>query len=200
MPAYLDDIRLTDEFFLSRLFMKALQELGLSIGLLFDKRAKNYLHVPLPLLYHLQAMCPNAVVVTDESPGDNPSDQLKLAAVAYNLSAPENAPRPLVTTCGVERVMGSPICLVETDPLLGLVSINWIAAQVDSAAQTVDGLFAHIGVTEIDRVYYEGTPTTRCPGLGCGERSARICEKQQEIERNSSPSKNMNREDAWRVF
>ena len=156
LSAYLDDIRLTDELFLSRPFMKALQELGPSIGLLFDKRAKNYLYVPLPFLHHLQAMYPNAVVVTDESPGDNPSDQLKLAAVAYNLSAPENASRPLVTTCGVERVMGSPIRLVETDPLLGLVSINWIASQVDSAAQTVGGLFAHIGVPETDRVALEG--------------------------------------------
>ena len=113
--AYLDGIKMADELFLMRPFSQLLKKHGPEIGLFFGKRAKNYCYAPLPFRHRVASMYPDAVIVDEDSPGDSPSDKLKEAAVGNALSAPENLSRLLFTTCGVERLMGSPLRLVERE-------------------------------------------------------------------------------------
>jgi hypothetical protein len=148
--AYLDDIKLSDELVLMRPFARLLAKRGPAFGLIFTKRAKNYFYAPLPFLRQVTDLYPDAVVVTEESPGQNPSDQLKQAAEVNSLSAPENLSRLLFTTCGVEKLMGSPLRLVEREERPAEVSKAWLRSQVTSLTGSTAALFAHLGIAEVD--------------------------------------------------
>ena len=105
--------------FLHRHFARGLALHGPSVGLLFKNRNKNYIYVPLKFLEEARAMFPDAVFVTDEPPGTSPSHQLKLAVTANQLAAPENNGRLLVTSVGIEKLMGSPFRVVEPEAEAG---------------------------------------------------------------------------------
>jgi hypothetical protein len=146
----LDDIKMPDELFLMRPFSQLLKELGPGVGLSFGKRAKNYFYVPLPFRLQVAAMYPDAVIVDADSPGDSPSDKLKEAAEGNALSAPENLSRLLFTTCGVERLMGSPLRLVEREEGPAEVSKAWLRQQVAVMAGATASLFKHLGLDAVD--------------------------------------------------
>ena len=148
--AYLDDIKMADELFLMRPFSQLLKKHGPEIGLFFGKRAKNCCYVPLPLRHQVTSMYQDAVIVDEDSPGDSPSDKLKEAAEGNALSAPENLSRLLFTTCGVERLMGSPLRLVEREGGPAETSKAWLRQQVVRMAEATASLFAHIGLDAVD--------------------------------------------------
>lgn len=152
---YLDDIKQPDKLFLMRPFSKALRDFGPTVGLTFTKRAKNYFYVPLPYRARAQAMYPDAIFVDDDSPGDSPGDQLKVAADTHTLTAPENLSRLLITSCGVERLMGSPLRLVEREGEPARVSTEWLRLQVKGMADSTALLFAHLGLQGVDNVAKE---------------------------------------------
>jgi hypothetical protein len=110
---YFDDIKMADKLFLMRPFSQLLKKHGPEICLFFGKRAKNYCYAPLPFRHRVASMYPDAAIVDEDSPGYSPSDKLKEAAVGSALSAQEDLSCLLFTTCGVERLMGSPLRLVE---------------------------------------------------------------------------------------
>ena len=153
--AYLDDIKMADELLLMRPFSQLLKKHGPEIGLFFGKRAKNYFYVPLPFRHLAASMYPDAVIVDADSPGDSPSDKLKEAAVGNALSAPENLSRLLITTCGVERLMGSPLRLVEREDGPAEVSKAWLRQQVAGMAEATASLFAHLGLDAVDEAASE---------------------------------------------
>ena len=159
--AYLDDLRITDEAYLMRPFQESLRRRGPRIGLYFTKRAKNYIYVPLPFRDTVLNLYPDAVVVADDSPGDDPASQLKLAVEANALMAPENEGRMLITLCGVAKLMGSPLRLVEREPEAAAVSTAWLEKRVETATLKVARLFAHVGLHAVDEVATRGN---RVPG------------------------------------
>jgi hypothetical protein len=111
--AYLDDVKLVDRIFLARRFAALLRDRGPLYGLFFGNRAKNFVHVIKPFEGAARAMFPDAVFVDDDSPGDGPADQLKRAVAANGLSGVGAEDRLLITSTGVESLMGSPYRFVE---------------------------------------------------------------------------------------
>ena len=100
-------------------------------------------------------MYPGAVIVDAGSPRDSPSDKLKEAAVGNALSAPENLSRLLITTYGVERLMGSPLCLVERAEGPAEAPRAWLRQQVSEMAEATGPLFARLGLDEVDEAASE---------------------------------------------
>jgi hypothetical protein len=103
---------LPDELYLLGPFVRALREAGLSIGLFFENRAKNYCYVPRQFRPQAMAMFPDAVFVNETSAGDTPSQQLSFAMASNGFANPENSGRLLVTFNGIESCMGCPLRLV----------------------------------------------------------------------------------------
>jgi hypothetical protein len=60
-------------------------------------------------------MYPDAAIVEADSPGDIPPGKLMEAAVGRALLALKNLSRPLFTMFRVQRLMGSPLRLVERE-------------------------------------------------------------------------------------
>jgi hypothetical protein len=177
--AYLDDLRITDEVYLMRPFQESLRRRGPGIGLYFTKRAKNYIYVPLPFRDTVLNLYPDAVVVADDSPGDDPASQLKLAVEANALMAPENEGRMLITLCGVAKLMGSPLRLVEREPEAAAVSTTWLEERVEAATLKVARLFAHVGLHAVDEVATRGN---RVPGYPQPDEVARLPTTEPQIQ------------------
>jgi hypothetical protein len=95
-------------------------------------------------------MYSDSVIVDADSPGDSLSGKLKEAAVGNVLSAPKNLSRLLFTTCGAERLMGSPFRLVEREEGPAEASKDWLRQQVAGMAEATASLFAHLGLDAVD--------------------------------------------------
>ena len=72
LAAYLDDIHLVAELHLLRPFSAILRELGPTVGLHFDSLEKNFIYVPRCFSSDCVAHFPDAVFVTDLTPGAGP--------------------------------------------------------------------------------------------------------------------------------
>jgi hypothetical protein len=82
------------------------------VGLHFVKLAKNYAFVPRPFAGMLREMYGEAAfVVDDETEGATPAEKLKVGADALNGAMT----RLLVTTCGIESLMGAPLRTIVLD-------------------------------------------------------------------------------------
>ena len=84
---------MADELLLMRPFSQLLKMHDPEIGLFFGKRAKNYFYAPPPFRHLAASMYSDAVAVDADSPGESPSDKLKVAAAGNALPAPENLSR-----------------------------------------------------------------------------------------------------------
>ena len=145
--AYLDDIKSASELFLLRPFTLLLRELGpRTVGLHFVKLAKNYAYVPRPFAGMLREMYGEAAfVVDDETEGETPAEKLKVGAEALN----GVMTRLLVTTCGIESLMGAPLRTIvldgneETDR-------RWLKDCIHRNAVETQKLFTHLGLSGVN--------------------------------------------------
>jgi hypothetical protein len=147
LTAYLDDIKLPAELHLLRPFTQALFDLGPDYGLLFTKRAKNYLYIPKFFLSAAQLLFPDAVFATDESLGTSSEDKLKIAAATLDLTRKQL----LITTTGIPRLMGAPYrhVAVESSPEFQRDKA-WYEEELSSLLQAQAMRFAHLGLDEVD--------------------------------------------------
>jgi hypothetical protein len=147
LTAYLDDIKLPAELHLLRPFTQALFDLGPDYGLLFIKRAKNYLYIPKFFLSVAQLLFPDAVFATDESMGTSSEDKLKTAAATLDPSRNQL----LISTIGIPRLMGAPYrhVAVESSPEFQRDKA-WYEEELSSLLQAQALRFAHLGLDEVD--------------------------------------------------
>jgi hypothetical protein len=145
--AYLGDIKSASELFLLRPFTLLLRELGpRTVGLHFVKLAKNYAFVPRPFAGMLREMYGGAAfVVDDETEGATPAEKLKVGADALGGAMT----RLLVTTCGIESLMGAPLRTIvldgseETDR-------RWLKECIHRNAVETQKLFIHLGLSGVN--------------------------------------------------
>ena len=158
--AYLDDIKSASELFLLLPFTLILRELGpKAVGLYFEKLAKNYAFVPRPFAGMLREMYGEAAFVVDDgSDGATPAEKLKTGASALG----GDMKRLLVTTCGIESLMGAPLRTIirdgseETDR-------RWLKDCIHRNAVETQKLFVHLGLSGVNEAlgaigaWYQGT-------------------------------------------
>lgn len=153
MMAYLDDISLADDIVLQRPFSKLLRELGPNYGLYFTNRAKNFIYVLRSFSEEARQMFPDAVFVDDDSPGDSPGGQLKTAVEDNDLVNSVNSSRLLITTCGLESLMGTPYRFLEHgggDD--ARTSAAWVENRLASQVVKTARLFAHLGDDNVNEL------------------------------------------------
>jgi len=145
LAAYLDDIHLVSELHLLRPFSAILRELGPSVGLHFDSLEKNFIYVPRCFSADCTAAFPDAVIVSDLTPGAGPKEQMREGARALR----GDPSKLLISHIGLPKLMGAPLrCLCPGPGLEG--DIRWIRDRAHERAREVARLFAHLGLEAVD--------------------------------------------------
>ena len=145
LAAYLDDIHLVSELHLLRPFSAILRELGPSVGLYFDSLEKNFIYVPRCFSADCTAAFPDAVIVSDLTPGAGPKEQMREGARALR----GDPSKLLISHIGLPKLMGAPLrCLCPGPGLEG--DIRWIRDRAHERAREVARLFAHLGLEAVD--------------------------------------------------
>jgi hypothetical protein len=150
--AYLDDI--TTVIPLESMFdvLDKLREIAPDYGLSFDNMLKNSFYVPQRFRDCLNNLISKTSdrrvhIIDDESAGAFKRSQLKLQD-ADRTGVHFAKPSVLVSIVGVERLLGSPFRVVDSNT--SSTDMAWIKARVTELAQPALQIFAHLGLESVD--------------------------------------------------